>query len=317
MSPRHEFLSMTGASLALVQSGMGGVAQAKLAAAVAEAGAVGMMGLYRHLPDEIEQMLAEAAALTTRRVGVNFVSFVLSEEELDTRLDVVLAHAGRPLVTFFGVPWERCLRRAAERTTCGVQVGSVRDCVTAFEAGAHFVILQTPAAGGHHLGCSSQDEFLRELGELRLLRRPLLLAGGLSTSQDVASAMEIGFAGVLCGTVFAASAESAAHPEYKQMIVSARSVDTVTTDAFSIGWHTHRHRVIRNRSCSRSDPGGIIGSTTYFGRRYPILRYSVAVPVVTTEGAISEMALYCGTSCDGVSAVEPARDIVRRLAGGF
>ncbi len=308
---------MTGASIALVQSGMGGVAQAQLAAAVAEAGAIGMIGLYRHLPDEIEQMLAETAALTTRRFGVNFVSFVLSEEELSERLDVVLAHEACPLVTFFGLPWASCLRRAARHTICGVQVGSTADCEAAFEAGAHFVVLQTPAAGGHHLGHSHQDDLLRELHETRLRHRPILLAGGLSSPQAVANAMDAGFAGVLCGTIFAASAESSAHAEYKHMIVSASSGDTITTDAFSIGWHTHLHRVIRNQSCSKREPAGIIGSTTYFGKRYPILRYSVAVPVSTTEGAISQMALYCGTSCDGVSAVEPARDIVQRMAEGF
>ena len=134
---------------------------------------------------------------------------------------------------------------------------------------------------------------------------------------DWAIARSAGFSGVLCGTVFATSIVSHAHPDYKRMIVESRPEDTVITDAFSIGWHTHRHRVIRNHSCDRRAPAGVIGSATYFGKTHPILRYSVAVPTDATKGAIAEMALYCGTSCAGVSAIEPARDIVCRLAGGL
>lgn len=316
-SPSQRLAMLTGAPLPLVQSGMGGVAQARLAAAVAEAGAVGLIGLYRHTPEEIGHLLAEAAPLTDRPIGVNFVPFVLSEDELEARLAVVLAQVKRPLVTFFGLPSRRLLGRAAVHGTCGVQIGSLEDAENAFAGGADFVVLQTPRAGGHHLGALDHGSALAAMQDSRLAGRLVLLAGGIATPLDVAQAMAAGFAGVLCGTVFAAAAESHAHPAYKALIVGAQPDDTVITDAFSIGWHSHRHRVIRNRSCDRSEPAGIIGSTCYFGKRYPILRYSVAVPTEATEGAVAEMALYCGTSCAGVSVVEPARTIVSRLAGGL
>lgn len=317
LSPSERLAKLTGSPLPLLQSGMGGVAQARLAAAVAEAGAVGMIGLYRHTPDEIRELLAEAAGLTDRPIGVNFVPFVLSEDELDARLTVVLEAARRPLVTFFGLPTLRLLRRAATSGTCGVQVGSLEEAEEAFSGGADFVVLQTSRAGGHHLGTLDYETALAAFPTSRLAGRLVLLSGGIATPRDVSDAMAAGFAGVLCGTVFAAAAESQAHPAYKAMIVRSQPDDTVITDAFSIGWHSHRHRVIRNRSCERSEPAGIIGSTSYFGKRYPILRYSVAVPTAATEGAVEEMALYCGTSCAGVSAIEPARDIVARLAGGL
>jgi nitronate monooxygenase len=248
---------------------------------------------------------------------VNFVPFVLTDAELAARLDVVLADPNRPIVTFFGLPAPHLLRRAATQSTCGVQVGSFADAEDALAGGADFVILQTSRAGGHHLGTLAHDALLKAFPASPLAGRNVLLSGGISTPEDVAEAMSAGFTGVLCGTVFAAAAESHAHPEYKTMIVQSRPEDTVITDAFSIGWHSHSHRVIRNRSCDKSQPAGIIGSTTYFGKTYPILRYSVAVPTDATRGAVTEMALYCGTSCAGVSAVEPARDIVQRLARGL
>jgi nitronate monooxygenase len=297
-----------------MQSGMGGVAQARLAAAVAEAGALGVIGLYRHPPEEVSRMLAEATALTSRRLGVNLVPFVLTDQELEARLDVVLADPSQPVVTFFGLPAPHLLRRTAAQSTCGVQVGGLAEAEDAFAGGADFVILQTSRAGGHHLGTLAHDDLLTAFRASPLAGRNVLLSGGISSPEDAAEAMSAGFAGVLCGTVFAAAAESHAHPDYKSLIVQSRPEDTVITDAFSIGWHSHCHRVIRNRSCDKSQPAGIIGFTTYFGKSYPILRYSVAVPTDATQGTIKEMALYCGTSCAGVSAVEPARDIVQRLA---
>jgi nitronate monooxygenase len=314
---RQRFESLTGVTLPLMQSGMGGVAQGRLAAAVAEAGGLGVIGLYRHGADEIGQMLSAVASLTERRIGVNFVPFVLSDDELAARLDVVLADPRHPVVTFFGLPTPGLLRQAAAQSICGVQVGSFADAETAFAGGADFVVLQTSRAGGHHLGDLTYEVALAAFATAGFADRAVLLSGGVSTAKDVADAMSAGFSGVLCGTVFASAAESHAHPDYKNMIVEAKPEDTVITDAFSIGWHTHSHRVIRNRSCERLEPAGLIGSATYFGKRHPIPRYSVAVPTDATEGAIKEMALYCGTSCAGVSAIEPARDILHRLAQGL
>jgi nitronate monooxygenase len=314
---KQAFAALTGVSLPLMQSGMGGVAQARLAVAVAEAGGLGVIGLYRHTPEEIQKILCEASGLTDRRIGVNFVPFVLTDEELAARLDIVLQDARSPVITFFGLPAVGILRRAAAHSVCGVQVGSLADAEDAFAGGADFVVLQSSRAGGHHLGTLDHEALLATFATSALAGRVVLLSGGISTSKDVAEAIAAGFSGVLCGTVFATAAESHAHPDYKNMIVASRPEDTIITDAFSIGWHTHRHRVIRNHSCDRQEPAGIIGSATYFGKTHPILRYSVAVPTDATTGAIAEMALYCGTSCAGVSAIEPARDIVRRLADGL
>ena len=84
-------------------------------------------------------------------------------------------------------------------------------------------------------------------------------------------------------------------------------------DSFSVGWHTHRHRVIRNASCEESLPASVIGTAYYFGKRYPILRYSVAVPTVHTEGLIEDMALYCGTSCKDTHSIRTVRQVLADL----
>ncbi|BCH62229.1 hypothetical protein RvVAR0630_pl03710 (plasmid) [Agrobacterium vitis] len=103
---------------------------------------------------------------------------------------------------------------------------------------------------------------------------------------------------------------SFAHPIYKNKILCSKADDTKITDAFSIGWHTHKHRVIRNRTCDKTLPSTTIGTATYFGRDFPIPRYSVAVPTEATKGAIEEMALYAGVACDHITEIKAAREII-------
>lgn len=297
---------------------MGGVAQPPLAAAVSEAGGLGVLGLYRHAESEIEQLVEQTAKLTRRRFGVNFVTFVLDEAELRARVALVASLRAKPIITFFGLPSEDLAKLASEKTECGVQVGSVEEARRALEMGASFAVVQTAEAGGHHLGTLSFETAaaaLRERGSRGA--SPVFLSGGIGAPGDLERALENGFAGVLCGTIFAAATESSAHPLYKARIVAATPDDTVITDAFSIGWHTHRHRVIRNRTCDKSAPATMIGSVMYFGRSYPLPRYSVAVPTDFTTGRIEEMALYCGTSCAAVDRVRPAAEIVRAFGAAL
>ena len=305
--------ALFGARLPVLQAGMGGVAQPELAAAVCEAGGFGMIGLYRHEEGEIRELLARTATLTSARFGVNFVPFVLDAEQLLGRLACLADRPERPVVTFFGLPEARVLRSLPAGMDYGAQVGSREDLDAAFDAGLRFGVLQTVEAGGHHLGALTRARALDQADQLLAGGRMVFLSGGISNAAELRLALDAGYAGALCGTVFAATEESAAHARYKQAIVDARPDDTMVTDRFSIGWHTHRHRVIRNRSCDGDLSAGVIGFAHYFGKRYPILRYSVAVPTAQTEGQIEDMALYCGTSCKDTHAVRTVRQVLADL----
>lgn len=302
-----------GACLPVLQAGMGGVAQPELAAAVCEAGAFGMIGLYRHTLDEIGALLARTAQLTRARFGVNLVPFVLDADALLERLAFLADRPERPVVTFFGLPDATVLRALPAGMEYGVQGGTWEELEAGFDAGARFGVLQTTEAGGHHLGSTARGQALDQAGRHGVDRRMVFLSGGISNAAELRQVVQAGFSGALCGTVFAATRESAAHERYKQAIVNATPGDTVVTDRFSIGWHTHRHRVIRNASCEQSLPASVIGSAHYFGKRYPILRYSVAVPTVHTEGLIEEMALYCGTSCKDTHSIRTVRQVLADL----
>lgn len=312
---RPDVEALFGAHVPVLQAGMGGVAQPELAAAVCDAGAFGMIGLYRHTNDEIAELVAAMRRLTPKRFGVNFVPFVLDDAVLAERIACVEASGCNPVITFFGLPSPAVLAGIARSTDFGVQAGNEAEIDAAFAAGARFCVLQTSEAGGHHLGRYTRDDAFARAAQLGVAQRLVFVSGGFSRAAEVRAALDAGFAGVLCGTVFAATVESAAHDVYKRAIVAAGPEHTVVTDRFGIGWHTHRHRVIRNRTCSEQLPSTIIGTSTYFGRRYPIPRYSVAVPTRDTEGDIADMALYCGTSCKDVRAVTSVAQVLRELTG--
>lgn len=308
------------ARLPVFQAGMGGVAGPRLVAAVAEAGGAGIIGLYKHNPDEIAALIAEAAALTARPFGINLVPEVVSEPTLlDQVRGVVRAPAARPFVSFYGLPPMAAIRlaRDAGRAVI-VQTGSVFDAVEAVRGGAGAIIIQGHEAGGHHLSARGVLDLVAAVAE-RLPETPLIAAGGISTAAAARMAAEAGADAVLAGTAFICAAESAAHDQYRARVLAAGGADdTVITDRFEIGWAGRRHRVLRNAvtEAATPPPPTFIGRTVLFGRPYPVPAGSAAVPTIHTSGRVDDMALYCGTGCGAVTAIEPAADIVRRLAAG-
>jgi len=310
---KSTLLEILGADFPLVQAGMGGVAGIELASAVSNAGCAGTLGLYRCPSAHIPELLRATLDRTSAPVAVNFVPEVVSEEWLTEQVRAVLGFApANTYFSFFGIP-PRPLCDAlhdAHRVNV-VQVGTPVQAERAAQFGADALILQGIESGGHHLGNCTAAELLARTRD-RLRDVPLLVAGGVSSGSDLARLERLGADGCVCGTLFAASAESAAHPRYKACITRAHAADTVITDVFSVGWPGRSHRVLRNRTVQQQGrlPANFLGVTRAYGQMHVVPRYSAAVPTVETTGPVEEMALYCGTSCEGINAVRPVVDII-------
>lgn len=310
-----------GAALPVFQAGMGGIAGPRLVAAVAEAGGAGIVGLYKHPPQEITALIAETAGLTGRAFGINLVPEVVSEAVLVDQVRAVLAAPAEtpPFVSFYGLPPRAAITPARDvGREVIVQIGSVFDAVEAVNRGATQLIIQGHEAGGHHLSRRPMADLVAALVE-RLPAVPVIAAGGISSGEAAAAAAAAGADAVLAGTAFICAAESAAHDVYRAKVMAACAADTVVSDRFEIGWPGRPHRVLRNAVTEAAVPPepAFIGRTVLFGRPYPVPRGSAAVPTIHSSGRIEEMALYCGTGCDAVTRIEPAAAIVARLATGF
>jgi nitronate monooxygenase len=307
---------LLGLSFPLLQAGMGGVAVPRLAAAVSEAGGGGVVALYKHSPDEIAALLADLRARTARPCGVNLIPELRTAEALHAQVAAVLGAAQHDLFfTFFGLPDAavcRTIRRAGHPLL--IQIGDAVEAREAFVRGADALIVQGSEAGGHHLGTTSLHRLLPEVRDLDL-GLPLVASGGIATGGDLFRAQHAGASGALCGTLFVAARESAAHARFKQRVVGASAGDTCITRAFEIGWPGRPHRVLRGPLAGAGEalPRAFIARTTIAGKTYPIARFSAAVPTESTEGRIDEMAMYCGTSCASIHGVLPAAEIVHRF----
>lgn len=292
---------------------MGGVAGPDLAAAVSNAGCGGTLALYKLDGPAVADLVRATSALTARPFGVNLVPEVVSPRHLATQVEAALdASPHKTFFTFFGPPPDEIMARirAAGRRTL-VQVGTVAEADRAIASGVDACIAQGIEAGGHHLGFSSTRELTAKLRR-RHPQVPLVASGGIESGAQLVKLERSGADACSCGTLFVAAAESNAHEDFKQRVVAAVAADTVITRTFAIGWPDRPHRVLRNRSVEERQTldSSFIATTTIAGRRYPIPRFSAAVPTTQTEGKISEMALYCGISCEGIGAVRSVAEIV-------
>jgi len=301
------FTRLVGCRAPLQQAGMGQVATPALAAAVADAGALGMV-----VPCEnTAAMLDRLAEWTSGVFGINFLVPFLD-------MGAVEASAARARVVefFYGTPDPALVSRVHQGGALAAwQVGSVEEGWAAADAGCDFVVAQGTEAGGHVRGDLPLLVLLDEV--LDRVAVPVLGSGGIGTARAVAATLAAGAAGVRVGTRFAASAESGAHPGYIDALLQANPSDTVLTTAFSVGWPDAPHRVLR--SCieaAEAFKGDFVGEEHLGKSVFPIPRFAPPPPSRTTTGAIKAMALYAGQSVGAVHESQPAATIVAELVEG-
>jgi NAD(P)H-dependent flavin oxidoreductase YrpB (nitropropane dioxygenase family) len=305
------FTKLVGCDVPIQQAGMGGVALAELAAAVAGAGGLGMVGGVRLSPGFLAQTLANVPQQLRGRVGVNFLMPFLDPECLD-----VAAASVRVVEFFFGDPDEDLIRRVHAGGALAVwQVGSVEEARAAAEAGCDFIVAQGTEAGGHVRGTVAVLPLLDQV--LEAVRVPVVAAGGIGSARGVAAALAAGADGVRVGTRFVAAAESVAHPLYKDALVKAGPEDTVLTEAYSANWPNAPHRVLRSCvAAAQALPEGTIGQTVSGDTTLAISRFTTPAPTRWSTGQVEAMAMYAGESVGAVRGVQRAAEIVRELAEG-
>jgi len=308
------FTELVGCSVPIQQAGMGGgIANPCLAAAVANAGGLGMVSVYGYTPAVVARLLDSARQQTDGTIGANFL---IPGVDPDLAGECVATAASRARVVdfFWGDPNPTLVKivHAAGALACW-QVGSREEAVAAADAGCDFIIAQGIEAGGHVRGriglLALLDEVLNAVGV------PVLAAGGIGTGRAVAAVLAAGAAGVRVGTRFVAAAESGAHPTYVQALIAAEAQDTVYTEAFSVGWEAP-HRVLRACiAAAEAQPGEVVGEYVdmHTGERSPIRRFAPLGIHTGVTGVIEAMPHWAGESVDGVKVVQPAAEIVPEL----
>jgi NAD(P)H-dependent flavin oxidoreductase YrpB (nitropropane dioxygenase family) len=303
------FTRLVGCRAPVQLAPMPGIATVELAAAVSNAGGLGMIGAAMYAAPELAQALGALGRATSAPFGATFLMPFLDPACLE-----IAASRARVVDFFYDEPDPALVARVhAGGALAGWQVGSREEALRAADAGCDLVVAQGNEAGGHVRGKLGLLPLLDSLrGALRL---PIVAAGGIATGRQAAAALAAGASAVRMGTRFACAAESGAHARYVAALLAARAEDSVLTEAFSVLWPDAPHRVLR--SCidaARASTDEVVGEIDWYGRRLPVPRLSVYAPTRETSGAIEAMALYAGRSVGDVDRVQPAAEIVAEIA---
>jgi len=301
------------ASLPIIQGGMAvRISRAPLAGAVAKAGGIGVIAGSGLTPDELASEIKQARAICGPNgiLAVNIMVAVSAFRELvhsalETGIDMVIAGAG-----FSREVFQWC---SDAETPLSIIVGSARVAELATRFGASAVIAEGVEAGGH-LGTDDRLEELlpKILGATNL---PAIAAGGIATGADIRRFLDMGAAGVQMGSVFAATVESSASPEFKQMYVDCTEDDVVLVRS-PVGLPG---RALRNpffERLARLDYPPISscsGCLKKCGKEYCIIDKLIKAQ----QGDVIEGLVFAGTSAVQVRDVPTVDELIVRLKSEY
>ena len=285
----------------IIQGGMVWTAGAKLAVAVSEAGALGVLGAGSMKPDALRQAVRDVRHATNAPFGVNIP---LMREDRLALIGVCEEEHVRIVITSSGDPSALTPRLKNSGCTVLHVVATVKHARKAADAGCDAVVAEGCEAGGHN-GVDEITTLTLVPQVVDAVRVPVVAAGGIADGRGMAAALALGAGGVQVGTRFAATVESDAHAMYKQRVVEATDRDTVLTMRGLMPVRmlrtpfTLRAMDAERRGATREELEALLGSK----------REKLGIG----EGNVEEGMFEAGQSAGLVHAVLPAADVVRTM----
>ena len=304
----------------IVQAPIGPAAVPRLAAAVSDAGALGMVSLT-WAPDAAE-VIRQTAALTSRPFGGNLVL----EWDQHRRLDQALQAGLRIVSLTWGDPAPYVGQVHEADGLVLHTVASAQEARRSVAAGVDVIVAQGWEAGGHVLGSVATLPLVPAVVDA-VAPVPVIAAGGIGDARGVAAVLALGAQAAWLGTRFLLAEETPVHEEYRRRLIAAAETDAQWyADLFGVGWPDTPHRALRNstaqawEAAGRPAPGlrpGEGEEIARYGQDGPMVRYSSALALEGTTGDIEALSLWAGQSVALAKRTQPAADIVAELASGL
>ena len=220
---RSSICEMLGIRYPVFQGGMAWISDGKLAAAVSEAGGLGIIAAGNQPGAYVREQICIAKQLTDKPIGVNIMLLSPYVDEvakivIEEKIDVVTTGAGNP--SKYMKDWKNA----------GIKVipvvASVALARLMTRLGASALIAEGGESGGH-VGELTTMVLVPQICDVTHL--PVLAAGGIADGRGVAAAFMLGAEGVQMGTRFLSAEECTIHPVYKQKILKANDLSTMVT----------------------------------------------------------------------------------------
>jgi enoyl-[acyl-carrier protein] reductase II len=226
MSNSHNRIcQLLGIQYPLIQAGMIWCSGWELAAAVSNAGGLGIIGSGSMYPEILEEQVIKCKQATKKPFAVNLPMLY---PDIDKHIQTIIKHEVPIVFTSAGNPktWTKHLQDHGIKVVH--VVSSVKFALKAQEAGVDAVVAEGFEAGGHN-GRDETTTFCLIPMVKVAIQIPLIAAGGIGTGRGMLAAMNLGADAVQVGSRFVTSTESSAHENFKQYIIASQEGDTMLT----------------------------------------------------------------------------------------
>lgn len=228
---------LLGITYPIIQGGMAWVAEANLAAAVSQAGGLGLIGGANAPADVVRNEIQKAKKLTNKPFGVNVM---LLSPHADEVADVIVEEGIKVVTTGAGNPEKYMEKWKAAGVKVIPVVASVALAKRMERYGADAVVAEGMESGGH-IGEQTTMTLVPQVVDAVSI--PVIAAGGIGDGRGMAAAFMLGAEAVQMGTRFVVAVESICHENYKQRIIAAKDIDSAVTGRS----HGHPIRSLRNQ----------------------------------------------------------------------
>ena len=297
---------MFGLQHPIVLGPMGGVSGGRLAAAVSNAGGLGLVGGGYGEPAWLRTELSRVKEDTRRPWGVGLITWSIERSVLD----LALGYRPAAFLLSFGDPrtYAAAIKSAGCKLICQVQ--DVEQARMAREAGADLIVAEGTEAGGHG-GARATLPLVPAVVDA-VAPTPVVAAGGIADGRGLAASLMLGAHGALIGTRFYASAEALGQDGAKKRIVAAHASETGRTCVFDIirsyAWPPeYPGRALRNRFMER-----------WHGRegalKAALETERAAYQAAAREGDFDTAVVWAGEAVDLIKSVDSAAELVARIS---
>ena len=290
---------LLGIEYPIIQGGMAWVADHHIAAAVSEAGGLGLIAAANAPAEWVREQIREAKKLTDKPFGVNIM---LMSPNADEVAKIVVEEGIKVITTGAGSPEKYMEAWKAAGVKVIPVVASVALARRMERCGADAVVAEGTEAGGH-IGEITTMTLVPQVADA--VEIPVIAAGGIADGRGMAAAFMLGAEGVQVGTAFAASRESVIHQNYKDSILRAKDIDTRVTGRTT----GHPIRVLRNdmsRKYLEMEKSGAdfeaLEALTLGGLRKAVV-----------DGDVTNGSVMAGQSAAMVKEIMSCKDLIQKL----
>lgn len=299
---KSRICEILGIQYPVFQGGMAWVADASLAAAVSEAGGLGLISAINAGTEAVRAEIRKCKELTSKPFGVNIM---LQAPNVDEIAQMVIDEGVKILTTGAGSPAKYMPMWQEAGIKVIPVVASVALALKMQSIGATAVVAEGAESGGHVGELHTMSLVPQVVDALDI---PVIAAGGICDGRGAAAAFVLGADAIQVGTRFLAAEECTVHPNYKEKILKATDISTIVTGK-SLGHPVRSLKTPFSKSFARMEVDPAVTPEEIMAFGTGSLRKAVK------EGDVN--GSYMAGECAGmVKKIEPAADIIADLIGG-